>query len=477
MHVHFIDEPEQSVAVPCFLFRTEEQPFYSKRWNELIPALSPAVDQKIGPDGYWLNQGAVLFSSTAFSHLTTAEALKCALATFLTTVEKRNSEQALVVLDELADATLLQHALRGLLLGAYRFQSYKQEQNNNLDMLKLGIVSAPGLQEVREQALAQAEAIAAGANLARDLVNIPPNDMYPEKLAEQAAALAERHGLELQLLDEKELAQGDYQGILSVGQGSQFPPRMILLRYRPPTCEGPHLGLVGKGVTFDTGGISIKPSKNMHEMKGDMAGAAAVLGVMEAVARLKPNRRITAIIPTAENMVGSRAQRPGDIFRHKSGKYVQVDNTDAEGRLLLIDGLHRAGEEGAEMVVDIATLTGSCMRALGTAVAGLLCNDDQLAAELLEAGESSGDRMWRLPLVEDYREQLDTPHADLRNIGGENAGAITAALFLREFLPGELPWAHLDIAGVFYYEKGWKYYAAGASGVPVAALTDWILRS
>ena len=210
-------------------------------------------------------------------------------------------------------------------------------------------------------------------------------------------------------------------------------------------------------------------------MKGDMAGAAAVLGAIRSIALRKPSVKVTAIVVTAENMIGSTAARPGDIYFHKSGKSVQIDNTDAEGRLILIDGLFRAGEEGADTVVDIATLTGSAERALGQSVAALFGNDKNLVDDIINAGKSVGETFWQLPLVEEYRKQLDTPLADIKNIGGVNGGAITAALFLREFLPDKLKWAHLDIAGLFYFEKGSRYHAPGATGFGVQTLTNLIL--
>ena len=247
-----------------------------------------------------------------------------------------------------------------------------------------------------------------------------------------------------------------------------------MLRYRPVGADR-HVALVGKGISFDTGGISLKPGKDMHEMKSDMSGAAAVIGAMRTIARKKPGVVVTGILVCAENMIGSAAQRPGDIFTHKNGKSIQVDNTDAEGRLCLIDGLARAGEEGADTIVDIATLTGACIRALGTSLAGVMGNDDALTASLVVAGERSGERLWPFPLIEEYAKELETPHADLRNIGTGYAGQITAALFMRPFVPQKAKWAHLDIAGPAYFEKGWKYYAAGATGFGTQLLADWVL--
>jgi leucyl aminopeptidase len=262
-----------------------------------------------------------------------------------------------------------------------------------------------------------------------------------------------------------------------VGQGSAHPPRMVILRHVPATSSAATLVLVGKGVTFDSGGISLKPGDKMWEMKGDMAGAAAVLMTMRALGRLKPDLRVVGILCCAENMPDANAQRPGDIFTAKNGKSVMVDNTDAEGRLILIDGLARAGEEGATHIVDVATLTGAVVRALGPSVAGVLGNDSDLIARVLRSGRNSGEAFWELPLVEEYREALKTPFADVNNIAaGGLAGAITGGLFLREFVPEKAAWAHLDVAGPIFRDKEWKYYEAGAIGFGVKTLIDLATR-
>jgi leucyl aminopeptidase len=233
------------------------------------------------------------------------------------------------------------------------------------------------------------------------------------------------------------------------------------------------MALVGKGITFDSGGISLKPGDRMWEMKGDMAGAAAVLYALRALGRLQPDVKVVGILCCAENLPDANAQRPGDIFTAKNGKSVMVDNTDAEGRLVLTDGLSRAGEEGASHVLDIATLTGAVVRALGPSVAGIMGNDRELIRRVMRSGEHQGETFWELPLIEEYREALKTPFADLNNIAaGGLAGAITAGLFLREFVPGEAAWAHLDIAGPMFKDKDWKYYEPGAIGFGLKTLVD-----
>jgi leucyl aminopeptidase len=248
---------------------------------------------------------------------------------------------------------------------------------------------------------------------------------------------------------------------------------MVILRHVPKRESQETIALVGKGITFDSGGISLKPGDHMWEMKGDMAGAAAVLLSMRALGRLRPDVKVVGILCCAENLPDGGAQRPGDVFTAKNGKSVMVDNTDAEGRLVLIDGLARAGEEGATHVVDVATLTGAVVRALGPSVAGVMGTDPDLVRRVIRSGENNGEAFWELPLVDEYVESLETPYADLNNIAaGGLAGAITAGLFLREFVPEGTAWAHLDIAGPMFREKDWKYYAPGAIGFGVKTLVD-----
>jgi leucyl aminopeptidase len=248
---------------------------------------------------------------------------------------------------------------------------------------------------------------------------------------------------------------------------------MVILRHVPRQPSKETIALVGKGITFDSGGISLKPGDHMWEMKGDMAGAGAVLYAMRALGRLKPDVRVVGILCCAENMPDARAQRPGDIFTARNGKSIMVDNTDAEGRLVLTDGLFRAGEEGATHIVDIATLTGAVLRALGPSVAGVMGTDRALIQRIIRSGENHGESFWELPLVEEYKESLKTPFADLNNISaGGLAGAITAGLFLREFVPEGAAWAHLDIAGPMFRDKDWKYFEAGAIGFGLKTMVD-----
>ncbi len=358
----------------------------------------------------------------------------------------------------------------GAVLASYEFRRYLSDPAEQPASVLL-------VEEEAAPEVAAAAALAAEVNRARDLINEPAEALTPEGLAAEARAIAEEHGLEVEILDEAALREQGYPGLISVGQGSPRPPRLIVLRHRPESANPErHLALVGKGITFDTGGVSLKPASGMWTMKGDMSGSAAVLRAMSAVAAAGVPGTVTAIVAAAENYPGPEATRPGDIFVARNGKSVMVDNTDAEGRLVLSDALARAGEEGATHIVDVATLTGSAVRALGTSVAAVMGNDPEWVRAVIEAGEPHGEAFWELPLVEEYVEQLRCDSADLKNIGGINAGAITAGLFLREFVPDGATWAHLDIAGPFLVEKPWKYYPKGATGFGVRTLYELATR-
>ncbi|HVO10970.1 MAG TPA: leucyl aminopeptidase [Vicinamibacteria bacterium] len=371
-------------------------------------------------------------------------------------------------------APLVGKATEGALLGSYVFDRYRSEKDEFLAReATLTILAHPDHQADAEARRARYAWVAENVNRARDLINEPGNVVTPESIASDAGEIAREVELEVEVLDAAALRARGYQGILRVGAGSVNPGRMVVLRHVPRKASGETLALVGKGITFDSGGISIKPGDKMWEMKGDMAGAAAVLFAMRALGRLRPELRVIGILCCAENLPDANAQRPGDIFTAKNGKSVMVDNTDAEGRLVLTDGLARAGEEGATHVVDIATLTGAVVRALGPSVAGVMGTDRELVRRVIASGENHGESFWELPLVEEYRDSLKTPYADINNIAqGGLAGAITAGLFLREFVPSGAAWAHLDIAGPMFKDKEWKYFDAGAIGFGVKTLVD-----
>jgi leucyl aminopeptidase len=327
---------------------------------------------------------------------------------------------------------------------------------------------------VRE-ALERGHVLGDFSNEARTLANLPGNDLTPRIFAERAQAIATEAGLGVEVLDEQKIAALKMGMLLGVARGSQEPPRLVVLRHDPPNAvAGVVLGLVGKGITFDTGGISIKPADNMDKMKDDMSGGAAVLCAMSAIARLKVPVRVVAIVPMTENMPGGKAFKPGDVLTSAAGKTVEIINTDAEGRLILGDGLWYARELGATHLVDVATLTGACVVALGKTTTGLFGSPAGWVEAVRRASVRAGDRSWPMPVFDDYKDQLKSEIADFTNTGGRPAGAITAALFLKEFV-GDLPWVHMDIAGTAWAEEAKPYQPKGATGVGVRTLVELAL--
>jgi leucyl aminopeptidase len=324
---------------------------------------------------------------------------------------------------------------------------------------------------VADRGMKQGVAIAAGMNLARDLGNLPGNVCTPSYLAEQATRLARDWKLSCEILEQKDMEKLGMGAMLSVAKGSRQPPKFIVLRYSGAAAREKPLVLIGKGITFDTGGISLKPGGEMDEMKFDMCGAASVIGTLRAVAEMRLRLNVIALVPTAENMPDGAASKPGDIVTSLSGQTIEILNTDAEGRLILCDALTYAERFQPQAVIDIATLTGACIIALGHVCSGLFSNKDALAKELLSAGEECWDRAWQLPLWDDYQDQLKSNFADVANIGGRAAGSVTAACFLSRFAK-KYDWAHLDIAGTAWRSGKNK----GASGRPVPLLTSFLLK-
>ena len=386
----------------------------------------------------------------------------------------RKAKDAATLLVDLREAGLDAEGVRaladGLLLASYAFSEKREPKQRVLQTITLLVPGTKALQPGLDRAVSVAGATA----LARDLVNTPSLVKTPQWLATQAKTLLK--GLTVKVRDDKQLAKDGFGGIVGVGQGSTRPPRLIEVTYDGGGKT--HVVLVGKGITFDTGGLSIKPTAGMLAMKTDMGGGAAVLGTMRAIADLKLPIKVTGLVAAAENMPSGTATRPGDVLRQYGGTTVEVLNTDAEGRLVLADGIaYAATDLKADVIIDIATLTGAMPVALGKRTAGVFASDDDLAAQLLAAAEQSGERAWRMPLVEDYRHALDSPVADLRNIGQPKlklgGGSITAALFLREFTGG-IPWAHLDIAGPGRSDNDEHELTKGGTGYGVRLLTRWL---
>jgi leucyl aminopeptidase len=363
--------------------------------------------------------------------------------------------------------------LRALALAPYRFDRYQSDAEAAGQVERLVVIPPAGEESAYHDALAVAGPVASAVAFARDLANSPANEATPTWMEERSRELAASSGLEVTVLDAGELAARNMGGLLAVGAGSAHPPRLVRLHWGD---RGPRIALVGKGITFDTGGISIKPAADMDEMKYDKSGACAVLATARAVAELALPVQLTVYAPFAENMLSHEAYRPSDIVRCHNGRTVEITNTDAEGRMILADALSWAAEEKPDALVELSTLTGACVVALGHVAAGLFTTDDGLAAELTAAGHQEGERLWRLPLYPEYLEEMKGTHADLRNSAGRWGGASLAAAFLSQFV-GEVPrWAHLDIAGVANVKGSPGGPPAGATGFGVAALVSWLRR-
>ena len=372
-----------------------------------------------------------------------------------------------------AGANFTGAAVEGAILADFEPDRYKTDKKDVKVVDGFTVVAPEAARTGQEEAVRRARIVAGSQNFTRDLVNEPANRLTPSLLAERAREMAAASGLECEVLDQDRMRQLGMGSLLGVAQGSSEPPALIVVRYRPEgaAANGAHLGLVGKGVTFDTGGISIKPSDGMEKMKYDMAGGAAVLGAMRAIAELKPAIPVTALVPAVENMPGSRAQRPGDIVTSLSGKTIEVLNTDAEGRLILADALTYAQRLGCTHLIDAATLTGAIVVALGHIYAGVFSNNEALTAQVMEASKTAGEKLWPMPIDDDYKDYLKSAFADIPNIGGRWGGAVTAAMFLKEFA-GETPWVHLDIAGTAWLDDAKAYMAKGPTGLPVRTMVE-----
>ena len=377
---------------------------------------------------------------------------------------------------ELPTAAGVQAIAEGVLLANFRPDLYKSGDRGPGLLEELTVV-VPGGDSALAGAVERGRVLGESCNLSRDLCNEPSNVLTPSVFAERAAALGREAGLGVQILDEAEIARLGMGLLLGVARGSAEPPRVIVLRHDPPGApSAPVLGLVGKGVTFDTGGISIKPADGMERMKDDMAGGAAVVCAMRALALLRAPIRVVGVVPATENMPGGRAIKPGDVLTGAAGKTVEVINTDAEGRLILGDGLWYAQRLGATHLVDVATLTGACVVALGKAASGLFGQPEGWVEVVRTTALHAGDRCWPMPLYDEYAEQLRSEVADMMNSGGRPAGSCTAAMFLKEFAGG-LPWAHLDIAGTAWADEAKAWQIKGATGVAVRTLAELAFTS
>ena len=356
----------------------------------------------------------------------------------------------------------------GTLLGLYTFDRHKKPKDDAVELEQLTVVEFDELRlDAIQRGVDRGTVLGEATNFARDLCNEPGNKLTPADLAERAQEMASEVGLECEVFDQAWMEEQGMGALLSVAAGSQQPPKFIVLRYKGGGST--HLGFVGKGITFDTGGISIKPAAGMEHMKGDMSGAAAVIAAMGAIARLKPAIDVTMCVPTTENMPGGNATKPGDVVTTMTGKTIEVINTDAEGRLILSDGLGYMNQSKPDALIDVATLTGAISVALGDVAMGAMGNSDALYDRLQRAAAAAGEKIWQLPMYDEYKEQIKSNVADMKNTGGRNAGSITAAMLLKEFVD-DTPWVHIDMAGVDIYDKVKGTTVKGASGIPVRTL-------
>ena len=366
---------------------------------------------------------------------------------------------------------LLEAIIEGACLGNHLFDKYKDKKKHS-SLKKISFLVTPDAAEDYGKLLKQTTTICEGTIFARELVNTPSNDKKPEQFTKLIADMAGKENLKVKIFDEKELKRNKFEAILSVGAGSRSKPRMIVLEYNPKGAKKT-FALVGKGVTFDSGGINLKPTTGLDGMKSDMSGAAAVSATLITLAKLKLNIKVVGVIPVVENMPSGNASRPGDIVKSYSGKTVEILNTDAEGRLILIDAISYAVKKyKPEILIDIATLTGACVVALGEKISGVFSSDDALAQAIVKSGEKTYERCWHMPLPFDYKEELKSDFADIVNVSSSRwGGSITAALFLSEFV-GDTKWAHIDIAGPSYMKKGNAYCGVGGTGFGVRLFCD-----
>lgn len=365
--------------------------------------------------------------------------------------------------------------VEGMCLSGYAFEKYKSEKNGKPEIVTL-TVAGPDLQPsgAVNTAIENAQKAIPGVFLARDLINEPASVSTPTYLADHAKKILRNRGISGEIWGPAKIKSAKMAGLLAVARGSVEEPRFIKLTYKPGGKPKKQIALVGKGLTFDSGGLSLKPPKSMETMKHDMSGGATVLGVMSVIAQLKPQVHVTGYVPATENMPSGTAQKPGDVIRYSNGKTVEVLNTDAEGRLILADALISAVHDKPDVIIDLATLTGACVVALGGQIAGLFSNNEDLASALLQCSKETGESLWRLPLVKEYKDDIRSTIADIKNTGSGNAGAIAAALFLQEFV-GDVPWAHLDIAGPAFSEKDSAYIPKGGTGFGVRTLLRYLM--
>jgi leucyl aminopeptidase len=364
--------------------------------------------------------------------------------------------------------------IEGLILGGYEFDKYKTNNKKEGGIKRVEFFSAKIGEKTFKEELEFARIISEATNFARDLVNEPPGVLTPTRLAEIAEKIAEEKKLKCEVFDKEEMEEKGMGALLAVSRGSEEPPKFIHLTYEPTKKPRKTVAIVGKGITFDSGGLCIKPRESMRTMKMDMSGAACVLAIMKAIPSLNPPVRVHGLISATENMPGAKAYKPDDIIRALNGKTIEVIDTDAEGRIVLSDALSYAVQLKVDEIVDIATLTGACIVALGNYTAGLMGNNERLINKIIQAAKLAGEKVWQLPMDEELRKEIESDVADIKNLGSRYGGAITAAMFLEKFV-GDTPWVHLDIAGPAFIEKGGDWYPKGGTGFGVRTMIRYLL--
>lgn len=485
-------------VVACFI--AEDKQFFTRQTNDLIrrtQAASTPMDKGMfsGKESETLllygrkgKSKVLLLVGLGKTEKLTIEKLRCAAATAARSAQKVKAKAlALMVPDatiieasetlrkELGDSwqSLGSALSEGAVLSSYSFDKYFTKREDKKSYLRSVLIATDNQSRTAEIArgVRYAKVVCEATFLARDLANAPGNEIYPETLAERAEEAGIKTGFSVTIFDEDKIKDLKMGGLLGVSQGSSKPPRFIQMELNGEDEDLPTIVLVGKGVTFDSGGVSIKPSAGMSEMKMDMSGAAAVIGIMQAAARLKLPVHLVGLVPATENMLGGAALKPGDVITHYNGGTSEVDNTDAEGRLILADALGYASTFKPDAVIDLATLTGACVVALGHCATGMMGNNQELMDELKASGERTYERVWQLPMFDEYEKLVKSDIADVKNAGGRWGGAITAAMFLKKFI-GDYKWVHLDIAGTAILEEALPYAPKGGSGVGVRLLVD-----
>ncbi len=442
---------------------------------DILHKIAHIAERRSAPNVFPLlgNNGGIqhlaVFLAGRVGHISRNEALRVIGANALAEARKLEVQKLVFLTHGLADEGVCVLLAEGAWLGDYSFDEYRKSSRRL--PLKVDVICPHASAQSCSQSVKKSEVVIGAQNRARHLVNLPPSELGPKAMASVAVKWGRSFELDVEVWGAQQLKKHGLNGILAVGRGADEPPCLIMLKTKKQKRDHFELALVGKAVTFDSGGYCIKQPQKMWQMKGDMAGGAAVIAAMMAIAALEIPVSVVGLIPCAKNLVGPESYLPGDVIRAKNGKTIHVTNTDAEGRLLLADALVLAGEKGSRRIVDVATLTGACVRALGTAVAGIMGNDQSFVDTVIGAGQEVGESFWQLPLVAEYRRQLTSDVADLEHVANSpNAGAIVAGLFLQEFVPESVPWAHLDIAGPFFTDKAWRYYSPGATGFGVRTL-------